>query len=187
MKKFLLCAVLLLSFTPSCKHTTPAPTPPSTGTPPVVVTDPATIAKNSDLIRLSTTEAISLGLSLYAKSNPQLAGVIATKMQGIDAALLAYLNGSSGASAAAVNAFLNGQFVDLPPEIRNIIALAASLLDNYLPAPSADALLGAAQYAYIKAFVQGLTDGSAQFLGGVTPKNTKALTHKKAGKWLNGK
>ncbi len=184
MNRLLLCAVLLLPFTPACKLTTPTPgTPPSTNTAP----DAATIAKNSDLIRLSTTEAISLGLSLYAKNNPQLAGVIATKMQGIDTALLAYLNGQSGASSAAVNGFLNGQFVDMPPEIKNIIALAASLLDAYLPAPAADTLLGPAQYAYLKAFTQGLTDGSAQYLGGIAPPNTKALSHKKAGKWLNGK
>ena len=182
MNRHLLCtALVLVLFTPACKHATP--TDPSTNAAP----DAAAIQRNSNLIQLSTTEAISLGLSLYGKSQPQLAQMIATKLQEISSTTaLAYLDGQSGASSAAVNGFLNAQFVDLPPEVKSIIALAASLLDAYLPAPTATTILSPTQYTYLRAFFQGLTDGSAQFLGGIVPANLKAIQHRHTGKWFSG-
>ncbi len=181
MKSIQIATVCLITLT-GCGSKPPAP--PTEGT---TTTPDATVVRNAELIHLATTEALAIGLSVYSKSHPGEAADIASKIREITSTTaLAYLNGTSGASAAAVNGFLNSQFVTLPPDAVNSIALAAALLDSYLPAPSASTILSEAQLSYIKAFVQGLNDGSVQFLAGTVPvATTKTAT--RAGKWVNGK
>ncbi len=179
MKKLAIVLCLILACAaPGCKKPTAPTTPPTS-------TDPS-IATNAEIIHLATSEALSIGLNVYARSHPAEAAAIATKIKEIASTnALAYLNGTSGASSAAVNGFLNSQFVTLPPEATQLIALAAALLDAYLPAPTADTILSAAQYSYLKAFVQGLSDGSAQFLAGNIPVRT-VTTKAVRGHWLQG-
>ncbi len=141
-----------------CSHSGSNSTPPTT-----TVDDNA--ARNAQIIRIATTQAVSLGLNVYANEGHRVdALMIAQKIQDIvSSSALPYLNGTSGATSAAVNGFLNGQFVGLPDEAQSFISLAAMILDSYLPAPSATAVLDANQLLYIKAFFNGLNDGAAQF------------------------
>ena len=76
---------------------------------------------------------------------------------------LPYLNGSSSATSAAINGFISSQLVTLPGEAQSLISLAAVVLDNYIPAPSASTVLSVDQLAYVKAFFDGLNDGASNF------------------------
>ncbi len=187
MKKYMPCFVLalILEMSIGCGH---SPTPPiisnSTGQ-----TD--TVAKNAQLIRLAASQSVALGLSAYASDGHQAEAVaIATKMRAIvTSSALPYFAGATGAPSAMINAFINGQFVELPGIAQSVIGFAASILDSYVPAPAAGAYLSADQVTYIKAFFQGLDDGAVQFLASPLPA-TKAMSKDAPvaipnGKWFN--
>ncbi len=186
VKTLALCLALSIAATGCGKPASNQPIPGIGSTTPPAAPDPA-VARNAEIIHLATSESVSIGLSVYAKSHPAEAANIATKIKEISGTTaLAYLNGSSGASSAAVNGFLNSQFVALPPDATQLIALAAALLDQFLPAPDAATFLTDAQFTYLKAFFQGLNDGAAQYLAGVVPTTPKYHTKAVRGHWLNG-
>lgn len=171
--------------------TTPVTTtPPVTTTTPVFVPDP-NAARNAAIIQTATAQAVALGLNVYAgEGHAADAMTIATKMKEIvSTTALPYLSGTQGASSSAINGFLNGQFVTLPSEAQSILSLAAVLLDTYLPAPSANALLDADQLSYVRAFFQGLNDGSAQYIANppAATATVKAVTvrEKSTAAWFN--
>lgn len=195
MKK--LASLFLLVCLFGCGSTPQAPVPPVSTTPttpvpttpeaPVFVPDP-NAARNASIIQTATTQAVALGLSVYANEGHAAdALTIATKMKElVGTTALPYLNGTSGATSAAVNGFLNGQFVSLPSEAQSIASLAAILLDTYLPAPTANAVLDADQLSYIKAFFQGLNDGAAQYIANPAAIPKSALKRGTgAGAWFN--
>ncbi len=157
-----IASLVLLFALAGCSHTAPSTNPPIASNPPT--SDP-NAARNAQIIQTATTQAVSLGLTIYANEGHRAdALIIANKIsQMVGATALPYLNGTSGVSSAAVNGFLTGQFVNLPPEAQSIASLAAIILDTYLPAPSANSVLDADQLSYIKASFQGLNDGAAQF------------------------
>ncbi len=142
-----------------CGHNPPSENPPTASNP------SQNVARNAQIIRTATAQAVSLGLTIYANQDRRAeALIVANKISGmVEFTALPYINGTSGVSSAAANGFLTGQFVDLPSEVQSIISLAAIILDTYLPAPSADTVLSAEQLSYVRAFFQGLNDGSEQF------------------------
>lgn len=146
--------------------TASAPTTTTPATTASTTTVDPTAARNASIIQIATAQAVALGLNVYANEGNQAEAVdIANKIKElVSATALPYLNGTTGATSAAINGFMNGQFVTLPSEAQSFISLAAALLDNYLPAPSATTVLNADQLTYIKAFFQGLNDGATQFL-----------------------
>ena len=162
---FILIAALCAA--PGCGNKTgsdaPVTTVPTTTT---INTDP-NAARNASIIRIATAQAVQLGLNVYSNEGHKTeALLIAEKIKTlIGSGALPWLNGNSGASSAAVNTFMNGQFVTLPSEAQDLISLAASLLDSYLPAPSANAVLDSNQLLYVQAFFNGLTEGATQFAG----------------------
>ncbi len=162
-------------------------TPP--GTPPVTNTDQA--ARNAEIIRVATAQAVALGLNVYAGQGHNAdAMVVAQKVKDLVATTaLPYLTGASGATSAAVNGFLNGQFVNLPSIAQDFISLSAMVLDHYLPAPSADSILDATQLSYITAFFNGLNDGATQFIANppaVKPVPSPKIEHPRStAAWFN--
>lgn len=193
MKLASLTLVLLLV---GCGNTGPVSTTPTTAGPvttTIVVTADPNAARNASVIQIATAQAVALGLNVYSNEGHSAdALLIATKIKElITTGALPYLNGTSGASSAAVNTFINGQFVTLPSEAQSFISLAAVLLDQYLPAPSANSVLDSDQLLYIKAFMQGLSDGAAQFSADppAAPATPKAAVPRAISKaaWFNPK
>ena len=188
-----------LSFT-ACKRKQP-----STGTADTTQSTTATTAllpfvsdsnapRNALIIKTATTQSISLGLGLLttAKQKSEVDLIAGKVNQVVSSSILPYLNGTSGATSAGVNGFVNGQFVDLPAEARTLISLAAMLLDQYLPAPSADSVMNPDQLLYVKAFFQGVVDGTSRFSSSarvVIPhqEGVKDVPYKPTGKWFNPK
>lgn len=189
----ILILLVALTATSGCgtSGTTPT-TPVTTPTTTTVVTqsDPNAV-RNASVIQIATAQAVALGLNVYAnEGHAAEALLIAQKMKElVSTSALPYLNGTSGASSSAVNAFLNGQFVTLPDEAQSLIALAATLLDSYLPAPSANAVLDADQLLYVKAFFNGLNDGASQIVSNppVAPAvaKPKSVQAKSTAAWFN--
>lgn len=151
-------AILLCLGITGCGNT------PVTGTAPTVSVD-QNAARNAQAIQFATSQSVTLALSVYAaEGHGPEALDIATKIKGlVTATALPYLDGASGASSAAVNGFIGSQFVTLPAQAQGFISLAAAVLDTYLPAPSANAVMDATQLLYVKAFFNGLNDGASQF------------------------
>ncbi len=181
-----LCLVVALS---GCHNPFHSPAPVST-VPGTTTSDP-NAARNAQIIQVATAQAVALGLNVYAnEGHRDEALVIATKIKEmVGSSALAYLNGTTGASSAAVNTFMNSQFVNLPGEAQSFISLAATLLDTYLPAPSANSVIDADQLSYIKAFFQGLSDGATQFAANPPAvkavPNAKAVRQKSVAAWFN--
>jgi len=158
-------------------------------TTPGTTTSEPVVDRNSRVIKVATTQAVALGLRVYANGGHQKdAPIIALKIKEIiRASITPYLNSTSGASTAAVNGFLSGQFVSLPDQVKELIALAASMLDAYLPVPTADAVLNPEHLSYIKSFFAGLNDGCEQFLLNpptVAPEGSRSISRTKS-KWIN--
>lgn len=190
MKNFVLTAALVLALSPILGCGKPLP-PPAPGTTPSTSAAPDPTASNAALIRAATAESLTVGLSFYAgQGHDKEAAIIAAQIKDFsNATALAYLNGTSGATTAAVNGFLGAQIVSLPPDAANLIHLAATVLDALpeMSAPTVTTVLSPAQLSYLTAFFQGLSDGSTQYLAGIQPSAAaKAKDQPKAvGAWFN--
>ncbi len=115
--------------------------------------------------------ATNQGLRALAKTNAPAAAETAQALRvSINTTLLPYLQGNPLASSAVIHDLLNSSlFTNVNPAIRNAIAVAGSLLDAYLPAPSATSYLSDDQRDYVVAFLNGIQKGCADF-------QAKALT-----------
>lgn len=178
MRSHLLCvSLLVLSFT-GCGTPTPPPVPTDPGT--TTGANPTTVA----LIQSATAKTVSVGLAFYATKNAEEAKKVAAQIQSIVATtVLPYLNGATGLSSSVVDAVLKQNFINLPGLAKDVIALAATLLDSYIPAPS-EVLMSAANVAYMKAFFNGLNQGCADFLAGRVTVNRGETIEFKKGRWL---
>lgn len=174
-------ALMVLSLLGCGGGTPPVVIPPN---PPPVNTDPNPPPNQNTLalIQSATSATVSAGLAFYAKDHPDEAAKIAKEIKDIvDTVVMPYLNGSTtGISSAAINAILTNNFAGLPQIAKDLITLAATLLDSYLPAPDPGTFLSDAQVAYVKAFFNGLSTGA----GTVRSTGARAIEHR-GGRWIN--
>lgn len=162
----------------ACGSSTPNPAP----TPVPVGTDTANTAAK---ITQYTSEAVAVGLSFYGNTNAAQAKAVATQIQAIVTnTILPYLNGNQNVTSLAIDAFLKENLVNLPAIIQAAITTGATILDHYIQAPSATTYLSPTEYAYVRAFAQGLSNGAGQFLAG-NIKTVKEAPEKTAGHWVN--
>lgn len=145
----------------------------------------------ASLINIGTSSAVNLGLEQWSKKDAGIAKTTANDIHSVvSEVVLPYLNNNTGLSSAAINTLLKDKIVNLPNmpmDVQNAIVLAATLLDSYLPAPSATTYLNPDQISYIKAFLTGLDSGCQQYLAGIppppAPKLNKGIRMAKVG-WL---
>lgn len=196
MKQFsVLFLATMVAFTgcgsTNTQPTVPVNTPITTPVATVLPQSDPNAARNAAVIQIATSQALALGLNVYAnEGHAAEATMIAQRIKDlVTSSALPYLNGTSGASSSAVNGFLNGQFVTLPSEAQSLISLAATLLDSYLPAPSANTVLNDDQLRYVKAFFNGLNDGAAQVIANPPAAplvaKPKAVQAKSTAAWFN--
>lgn len=177
MKQLFVSLILVASVLDLSGCSKPSTTPPSTNT--------------ESVILISSESATLVGLTALSVANPTLAQTVAASLKGIcDGGALPYLNGTGGAaqaiSSATINTFLSQQFSSMPQEAQTFVTIAASALDEYLPAPSATTYLSTSEIAYIKDFFTGISNGCSGFIGGktaVAPKNSHPRTV--GGAWFN--
>jgi len=107
------------------------------------------------------------GLKEWAKKDEPSAKECATALtKNIKEKLLPYLNGGNLPSSDQVQAFLSSSlFTNVKPEVKQAIVLASMALDAILPIPGANTYLTEDQVSYIKAFLEGVSEGCDAFLG----------------------
>jgi len=146
---------------------------------------PEQITKNSDKIRAGTQKAVAYGMKQWAIKNPELAKQVATQLvKNIDEVVMPYLDNSQGVASSVLEAFIQQKMTkDLPADVQNLISMAAAVLDAYLPAPAPDKYLKAWQLGYLKAFLQGVSQGAAGYVNATADRDL-VLYRKERGQWF---
>jgi hypothetical protein len=146
---------------------------------------PEKIVSNSNKIREGTKKAVAYGMKQWAIKNPELAKQVATQLvKNIDEVVIPYLDNSQGIAGSVLEAFIQQKMVQgLPADVQNLISSAAVVLDAYLPAPAPDKYLKAWQLGYLKAFLQGVSQGASGYASAELTRDM-VLYQKTRGAWF---
>jgi hypothetical protein len=142
------------------------------------------------ILQMAAKRGAIEGLKAWAKKDEAAAKEAAEALaRNLKDEILPYLDGEELHTSAEVNEFINSSlFKNIPDEIKDAIVAAAVVLDVYLPIPSSENL-NEVHKAYLKAFLIGLQEGSATFLGKMSGTDVRYWItgqNKKVG-WLSGK
>ena len=146
---------------------------------------PEQITSTSGKILKGTNKTVSYGMKQWAAKDPVLAKQVATQLvKNIDEVVIPYLDNNQGIAGSVLEAFIQQKMVQgLPADVQNLISSAAVVLDAYLPAPSPDKYLKAWQLAYLKAFLQGVSQGASGYATATVDRDL-VLYRKERGAWF---
>ena len=131
------------------------------------------------IVNIAAYNGAYQGLKLWAKKDNAAALEAATALsKNLKDEIIPYVNGGDLHTSAEIDEFINSSlFKNLPDDIKDTIVAAASILDAYLPVPSADKLKP--EYlAYLKSFLTGLQSGAEKFATSTEVKQQRY--------WING-
>jgi len=119
----------------------------------------------NQVIALAAYNGTFQGLKLWAKKHPAEATEAATALsRNLKDEIIPYLNGAELKPSAEIDEFINSSlFKNVPESIRNFVQVAASVLDEYLPIPSASKLKPE-QLQYLKTFCTNTQRACDDFL-----------------------
>ena len=145
---------------------------------------PEQIASNSKKIESTTRQGVAFGMKQWAAKNPELAKQVAAQItKNINEVVIPYLDNNQGVASSVLEAFIQQKMLDgLPDDVQELINMAASVLDVYLPVPAPDQYLKAWQLGYLKAFLQGVAAGASEYASATATKDFKTNSDK--GKWF---
>jgi len=119
----------------------------------------------NQVIALAAYNGTFQGLRLWAKKHPVEATEAATALsRNLKDEVIPYLNGAELKPSAEIEEFLaSSLFKNVPEDIKNLILVVASVLDEYLPIPSASKLKPE-QLQYLKTFCTNTQRACDDFL-----------------------
>ena len=129
----------------------------------------------NQVIALASYNGTYQGLRLWAKKHPAEANEAATALsRNLRDEIIPYLNGAELKPSAEINEFIQSSlFKNVPEDIKNVVIVVATVLDEYLPIPSAQKLKPE-QLGYIKIFCTNVQKACDDFLGHNAGDKTKA-------------
>jgi hypothetical protein len=145
-----------------------------------------TAIKRGNKIQDVTCIAVNYGLVQLAKKDKALADKTAAETRKyIQELVLPFLTNQEGISTLIVHQALEQKLLDqFSDDVRELISLAAVVLDQYIPAPAPDKYLSKEHVIYLTAFFKGLDEGCAKYSTGTFSQEKPKLSSSGNQKWF---